>query len=157
MATDPSDIVDIVLIDGGEKLIHVIKQIRELTDCGLAEAKDLAQKTPSLLAGGVARSRAEVALAELEKVGAVVELRSSTGETITSLPGGGGESLELLVQKGALTENERLDAKAVMDDRPSEDFRKMVRMLTELHHLFEQGILSESEFNTKKWEVLSRK
>lgn len=110
MATVSSDLVDVVLIDGGEKPIHVIKQIRELTDCGLAEAKDLARKTPSVVAGGVARSRAEVALAELEKVGAVVELRSSTGETISSLPGDGGESLELLVQKGALTENERLDA-----------------------------------------------
>jgi hypothetical protein len=33
----------------------------------------------------------------------------------------------------------------------------MVRMLTEFHHIFEQGILSEAESNTKKWEVLSRK
>lgn len=33
----------------------------------------------------------------------------------------------------------------------------MTGMLTELHHLYEQGILSESEFNAKKWEVLSRR
>ena len=157
MAPDPPDIVDIVLIDGGSNLIATIKEIRNLTGVGLAEAKDLAQQTPAVIAGGVERTRAGLALAELEKAGAAVELRSSTGKTVSSVSGGESASLELLVKRGALTETERVDAKAVLEDQPSDEFRSMVRMLTELHHLFEQGILSEAEFNTKKWEVLSRK
>jgi hypothetical protein len=157
MATAPSDLVDIVLVNGGEKLIHVIKEIRGLTGSGLAEARDMAQQTPSVIASGVPRPEAEAALAKLESVGAAVELRSASGETVSSLPAGATSSVELLVQRGALSETEQLDLKAAMQGKPSEEFRTMTRMLTELHHLYEQGILSEAEFNTKKWEVLARK
>ena len=156
MATTETDLLDVVLIDGGSKLIHVIKEVRGLTGVGLAEAKDLAQQTPSVIASGIPRPQAEAALAQLEKVGATVELRSSDGK-VQSAPPGTAASLDLLVERGALTDTERGDFKASLEGKPSEEFRTMLRMLTELHHLYEQGILSESEFNTKKWEVLSRK
>ena len=156
MATASSDLVDIVLVSGGDNLISVIKEVRELTGTGLKEARDLAQRTPSVLASGLPRAQAEAAVAQLEKAGGSVELRAPDGTT-TGMAAGSGASLELLVQKGALSENERLDAKAALEGSPPEKFRTMTRMLTELHHLYEQGILSEAEFNTKKWEVLSRK
>ena len=93
----------------------------------------------------------------LRKGRATVELRSSDGTTTSGAPAGEGASLELLVRRGALSENERLDARAALEGSPPEEFRTMTGMLTELHHLYEQGILSESEFNAKKWEVLSRR
>ena len=156
MATAPSDLVDIVLVSGGDNLISVIKEVRELTGTGLKEARDLAQQTPSVLASGVPRTQAEAAMSQLEKAGGSVELRAPDGST-SGMAAGAGASLELLVQKGALSENERLDAKTALEGSPPEEFRTMTRMLTELHHLYEQGILSEAEFNTKKWEVLARK
>lgn len=156
MATASSDLVDIVLVSAGDNMIGVIKVVREVTGSGLKGARDLAQQTPAVLAGGVPRSQAETVMAQLEKAGGSVELRSPDGTT-SGMPTGAGASLELLVQRGALTENERLDAKAALEGNPPEEFRTMTRMLTELHHLYEQGILSEAEFNTKKWEVLSRK
>ena len=155
MATQASDLVDVVLVSAGEKLINVIKEVRALTGSDLRTAKDLAQQTPSVVASGVPRPQAELALAEFEKIGATVELRTSTGERIMTT--GGGASLDLLVQRGILTENEQLDAKVALDDLPPEEFRAMVRMVSELFDLYKQGILSEGEFNTKKWEVLARK
>ena len=155
MATTPSDLVDLVLIDAGANLIKTIKEVRALTNAGLREAKDLSEQTPSVIAAGLARAQGEIALAQLQDAGATAELRTSTGESIAST--GAGGSLELLVEHGVLTDTEHLDAKAALQGRPPEEFRTMTRMLTELFDLYKQGILSEGEFNTKKWEVLARK
>jgi ribosomal protein L7/L12 len=38
--------MDVVLEDAGDRTFSVIKEIRALTDLGLAEAKDLADVTP---------------------------------------------------------------------------------------------------------------
>ncbi|HWL65486.1 MAG TPA: SHOCT domain-containing protein, partial [Actinomycetota bacterium] len=66
-------------------------------------------------------------------------------------------ALHMLKDEGVLSENELLDAKNALWGEPPVQFRKMTRMLSELHHLYKEGILTESEFNSKKWEVLSRK
>ncbi|HET7481337.1 MAG TPA: ribosomal protein L7/L12 [Actinomycetota bacterium] len=155
MAVAPSDLVDLVLVDAGKNLISTIKEVRAITNLGLKEAKDIAQQTPSVVVAGLARSQGETALAQLEKAGATAELRASSGETIATT--GASGSLQILVDHGVLTENEQLDAKTALEGRPPEEFRAMTRMLTELYDLYKQGILSESEFNTKKWEVLARK
>lgn len=157
MSSDASEPVDIVLIDSGKKVIHVIKEIRSIIDAGLAQAKDLAEKTPSVIATGVPNDKAQVAASQLEALGATVELKPSGDlQHGDSLSGGPGAALQLLVEKGVISENEKLDAATALDQAASGGYRNMVKMLTELHHLFEQGVLTESEFNSKKWDVLSR-
>ncbi|HYI46225.1 MAG TPA: ribosomal protein L7/L12 [Actinomycetota bacterium] len=159
MPPDPTGLVDLVLIDAGDKKIAVIKEIRGLTDLDLRDAKNLSERTPSVIVGGIPQSQADLARALLEKAGAVVELRPAGEGSIHGHIQVGSEetALRSLADEGILSENELLDARnALWGERPVE-FRKMTRMLSELHHLYKEGVLSESEFNTKKWEVLSRK
>ncbi|HEC1794155.1 TPA: 50S ribosomal protein L7/L12 [Campylobacter lari] len=66
---------DIVLQDGGDKKINVIKVVRALTGLGLKEAKDAVEQTPSVLKEGVGKAEAEEAKKQLEEAGAKVELK----------------------------------------------------------------------------------
>jgi hypothetical protein len=159
MTTDSPGLVDLVLIDAGDKLIQVIKQVRALTDLGLADAKNLTERTPSVIVGGVPPGQADAARALLEQAGAVVELRpAGAGSTLGHIQvGDESPSLTPLVDEGVLSESELQDAKTALWGEPPVEFRKMTRMLTELFHLYKEGVLTESEFNSKKWEVLSRK
>ena len=59
---------------GGEK-IKVIKAVREITGLGLKEAKELVDGAPSNLKEGCEKAEAEGFKAQLEEVGAVVELK----------------------------------------------------------------------------------
>ena len=65
---------DIVLKDAGANKIKVIKVVREITGLGLAEAKDAVDGAPKTLKEAVAKEEAEKFKAQLEEVGAVVEL-----------------------------------------------------------------------------------
>ena len=66
---------NVVLVDGGDKKINVIKVVRTLTGLGLKEAKDAVEQTPSVLKEGVSKDEAEAAKKELEAAGANVELK----------------------------------------------------------------------------------
>ncbi|XP_012839840.1 PREDICTED: 54S ribosomal protein L12, mitochondrial-like [Erythranthe guttata] len=57
--------------DAASKL-KVIKEIRSFTDLGLKEAKDLVEKTPSVLKKGVSKEEAEKIIEKMKAVGAVV-------------------------------------------------------------------------------------
>ena len=59
---------------GGEK-IKVIKAVREITGLGLKEAKGLVDGAPSPLKEGIEKAEAEAIKAQLEEVGAKVELK----------------------------------------------------------------------------------
>jgi large subunit ribosomal protein L7/L12 len=65
---------DVVLKDGGDKKIQVIKEVRALTNLGLKEAKDLVEGAPKPVLQGVDKAAAEAAKAKLEEAGAAVEL-----------------------------------------------------------------------------------
>ena len=65
----------VVLTAAGEKKIEVIKEVRALTGLGLKEAKDLVEGVPKPVKEGVTKDEAEKAKAQLEKVGAKVELK----------------------------------------------------------------------------------
>ena len=65
---------DVVLKDFGDKKIQVIKVVRSLTDLGLKEAKELVEGVPSPVKQGIAKEDAEKAKADLEEVGATVEI-----------------------------------------------------------------------------------
>ena len=69
---------DVRLLVTGEKKINVIKEIRELTGCGLREAKDLADAAdhrPQLIVAGLAEPDARAAATRFSAVGATAEIR----------------------------------------------------------------------------------
>jgi large subunit ribosomal protein L7/L12 len=65
----------VVLVTAGEKKIEVIKEVRAITGLGLKEAKDLVEGAPKNVKEGVNKDDAAKIKAQLEKVGAKVELK----------------------------------------------------------------------------------
>ena len=59
---------------GGNK-IGVIKAVREVTELGLKEAKDLVEGAPKMVKEGVTKEQAEAMKAKLEAAGAKVTLK----------------------------------------------------------------------------------
>ena len=66
---------DVVLIKAGEQKIAVIKVVREATDKGLQEAKQLVDTAPQTVKSGVAKAEAEELKKKLEAACASVELK----------------------------------------------------------------------------------
>ena len=66
---------DVVLTGAGDKKIQVIKVVRAITGLGLKEAKDLVDSAPNAVKEGVARDEADSIKAQLEEVGADVEVK----------------------------------------------------------------------------------
>ena len=65
-----------VMLNGaGDKKIQVIKVVREITGLGLKEAKDLVDGAPGPVKEGVNREEADSIKAQLEEVGASVEVK----------------------------------------------------------------------------------
>ena len=65
----------VVLAAAGDKKIEVIKEVRAITGLGLKEAKDLVEGAPKTVKEGVNKDDAAKIKAQLEKVGAKVELK----------------------------------------------------------------------------------
>ncbi|OGZ61605.1 MAG: 50S ribosomal protein L7/L12 [Candidatus Spechtbacteria bacterium RIFCSPLOWO2_01_FULL_46_10] len=70
-----SSTVNVELTDAGGNKIGVIKALREVTELGLKEAKDLADGAPKMVKEGVARKEAEEMKKKLEAAGAKVTLK----------------------------------------------------------------------------------
>jgi large subunit ribosomal protein L7/L12 len=66
---------DVVLAGAGDKKIQVIKVVRTITGLGLKEAKDLVDGAPAPVKEGVNREEADSIKAQLEEVGASVEVK----------------------------------------------------------------------------------
>ena len=66
---------DVVLASAGAEKIKVIKAVREITGLGLAEAKAAVDGAPTTLKEAVSKDDAEKIKAQLEEVGATVELK----------------------------------------------------------------------------------
>ncbi len=66
---------DVVLKSAGAEKLKVVKLVKELTGLGLKEAKELVDGAPSNVKEGVAKADAEALKAQLEEVGAEVELK----------------------------------------------------------------------------------
>ncbi len=66
---------DVVLTSAGDKKIQVIKAVRELTNLGLKEAKDLVEGAPKAVLEGANKDDAAAAKAKLEEAGGGVELK----------------------------------------------------------------------------------
>jgi large subunit ribosomal protein L7/L12 len=65
----------IFLVEGGEKKINVIKEIRTITGLGLKEAKDLVEGAPKMVKEGISKADAENIKKVLEAAGAKVEIK----------------------------------------------------------------------------------
>lgn len=65
---------DVILKDVGPKKIDVIKAIRQLTQLGLKDAKDLAETPGAKVLEQAGKDAAQDAKSKLEAVGATVEL-----------------------------------------------------------------------------------
>ena len=72
---EEKDEFDVVLTAVGDKKIQIIKVVRELTNLGLKEAKDVVDAAPKAVLEHVSKDDAEKAKAKLEAEGATVELR----------------------------------------------------------------------------------
>jgi len=66
---------DVILASAGDQKLPVIKVVRELTQLGLKEAKDLVEGAPQPVKQGVPKEEAEEIKRKLEEVGAKVEIK----------------------------------------------------------------------------------
>ena len=66
---------DVILASAGDQKIKVIKVVREITGLGLKEAKEVVDNAPKALKEGVSKEDAEAIKAQLEEVGANVEVK----------------------------------------------------------------------------------
>ncbi len=65
----------VMLKDGGQQKIQVIKVLREVTGLGLKEAKDLVDGAPKMVKEGLKKDEAEDLKKKLETAGATIELQ----------------------------------------------------------------------------------
>jgi large subunit ribosomal protein L7/L12 len=72
---EEKDEFTVILAAVGDEKIKVIKEVRTLTSLGLKEAKDLVDGAPKPVLENVDKAAAEKAKAQLEAVGATVELK----------------------------------------------------------------------------------
>ena len=72
---EASSTVDVVLTSFGEKKINVIKVVREITNLGLKEAKDLVDNLPKPVREGIEKDEAAEITKKLEEAGATVEAK----------------------------------------------------------------------------------
>ena len=63
------------LSGGGGQKIQVIKVLREITNLGLKEAKDLVDAAPKMVKEGVSKEEAEEMKKKLEEAGATVAIK----------------------------------------------------------------------------------
>ncbi len=73
-AEAPSDF-NVVLVDAGANKVGVIKLIREITGLGLMEAKQMSEKSGSVIKEGVKTEDANAMKKQFEEIGAKVELK----------------------------------------------------------------------------------
>ena len=66
---------DVVMTSFGAEKIKVIKEVRGITGLGLAEAKGLVEGVPAKIKEGISKEDAEALKAQLEAVGATVEIK----------------------------------------------------------------------------------
>ena len=66
------------------------------------------------------------------------------------------EKLADLVNRGIISQDDFDRAKGLLLGKPASKVQESAQMLESLYALYKQGVLSESEFNLKKWDVLSK-
>jgi len=75
VAVEEKTAFDVVLAKAGEQKIAVIKVVREATEKGLQEAKQLVDTAPQVVKSSVNKAEAEELKKKLEAAGATVEIK----------------------------------------------------------------------------------
>ncbi len=66
---------NVILKDAGAEKIKVIKVVREVTNLGLKEAKDVVEGVPSTIKEGISKDDANAIAAKFKEVGATIEIK----------------------------------------------------------------------------------
>lgn len=66
---------DVILKNGGQAKLQVVKVVKELTGLGLKESKDLVDGAPKPVKEGISKEEAESIKAKLTEAGAEVEVK----------------------------------------------------------------------------------
>ena len=66
---------DVILKEAGANKIGVIKAVREVTNLGLKEAKDLVDGAPKAVKEGISKADADSIKKKLEEAGAKIEIK----------------------------------------------------------------------------------
>ena len=74
-AVEEKDSFDVEITESGANKINVIKAVRELTEMGLKEAKDLVDAAPKAVKENIKKEEAEAIKKQLEAAGATVEVK----------------------------------------------------------------------------------
>jgi len=74
-AVEEKSFFDVEITSAGETKINVIKAIREVTQLGLKEAKDMVDGAPAVIKEGAKKEEAEELKKKLEEAGATVTLK----------------------------------------------------------------------------------
>ncbi|MFA6512032.1 MAG: 50S ribosomal protein L7/L12 [Patescibacteria group bacterium] len=74
-AAEEKDSFDVEIAAAGSSKIAVIKVVREVTQKGLKEAKDMVDGAPTVIAEGLKKAEAEELKKKLEEAGATVNLK----------------------------------------------------------------------------------
>jgi len=74
-AAEEKSSFDVELTDSGANKIGVIKVVRELTQLGLKEAKDMVDGAPKIVKEGVAKAEAEAMKKKIEEAGGKATLK----------------------------------------------------------------------------------
>ncbi|MEI7620155.1 MAG: 50S ribosomal protein L7/L12 [Candidatus Falkowbacteria bacterium] len=74
-AVEEKSSFDVEITESGANKINVIKAVRELTELGLKEAKDLVDAAPKVVKEGLKKEEAEAIKKKLEEAGAKVTLK----------------------------------------------------------------------------------
>lgn len=67
--------VKVVLKNAGQQKVQVIKKVKEITGKGLKECKELVDNLPAVLKEGISPEEAEQLKAQLQELGAEVEVQ----------------------------------------------------------------------------------
>jgi len=67
--------VSVILKDGGQAKVQVIKAVKELIGLGLKEAKDLVDGAPKPIKENIPLAQAEDIKKKLEEAGAIIEIK----------------------------------------------------------------------------------
>jgi hypothetical protein len=103
----------------------------------------------SLFTSNLQAGRAFVA--ELKRVTVGVGLVSAGGIS-AELAG-----LAILAKEGVLSAEELTQAKQLLIGKPKDEQDEAMRLLRNLYDLTKTGVVSQGEFNMKKWDILSRR
>jgi large subunit ribosomal protein L7/L12 len=74
-AVEEKSSFDVILSSGGANKLNVVKEVKNLLNLGLKEAKDLVDSAPQPLKSGISKDEAEQLKAKLEEAGASVEIK----------------------------------------------------------------------------------